>query len=209
MAKELAKGQEKAFGEAESVEVFGEGFNTEAPELEDLQPPFMKLLSGNSAEVQGGEGLPGEYFTELTGSLGKEITFIPGGIQKVRKLWNEDGSGVECQSNDMITGEGTPGGDCETCPMAQRVLNEEGFPGASECKPSTRIAGFIEDGENGSVPVIFELGMNRGARMATSQILRPARAHGFGNYAVRLGSKEEKTRKFTYIVPKVLGKPIT
>ena len=51
--------------------------------------------------------------------LGSTIDIVPLRMRETRALWEEGQERPLCRSADNITGVGTPGGDCKTCPLAQ------------------------------------------------------------------------------------------
>ena len=65
----------------------------------------------------------------------KELWLQPYDLADSRTLWygkDADKSGVQCSSDDGITGDGEPGGECAKCPLSRR--------GASGC----RVQRFVE-----------------------------------------------------------------
>jgi hypothetical protein len=91
-------------------------------EKEDLIIPRLTVLQGLSPEVQDGLGKPGSLFiTSINRELGKEVEIIPLMRNRSRIRWSPraEGKGIKCRSNDAVTGAGTPGGTCKTCPESQ------------------------------------------------------------------------------------------
>ena len=68
----------------------------------------------------------GDYFNTITGErYGNRVFVVPLLFYKTRIRFTpiEQGGGIVCQARDFKTGVGDPGGNCETCPMAQFINN--------------------------------------------------------------------------------------
>ena len=84
----------------------------------DFEPPTYRLLQGQSAAVQDGEGVAGQYYSpELTRAV-DEIRAAVLIVQKTRVLWDADELGApRCSSDDGINPR--PGGEFEEFASAQ------------------------------------------------------------------------------------------
>lgn len=187
-------------------------FSTEIPEDDEISAiGRVKLLSGMSEEVTSGAGRPGEYSHEAFGSLGQMVVLQPIGAARVRKLWDPAGTGILCQSNDMLTGVGEPGGNCQQCPLAERELRSDGTRGASPCKPMTSFAGLLIDydsreldDDSGPMPIFIEFGVT--AMRVSRRIFQLAQRWEWGKFSVKLGvAQRTSTMGQKYSSPRVIS----
>ena len=81
----------------------------------------LDLLQALSKVVREQQGKAGEFHITGEGVVEQPLILIPLMMGQRRYLRDEEGKGenVICYSADGITGEGTPGGDCDTCPHSK------------------------------------------------------------------------------------------
>lgn len=86
----------------------------------DISIPRMVILQSTSPEISDALGTPGDFFIKgINQNLGKgPLEIIPLLRSKSRIRWKpiEEGGGLLCRSFDGKTGQGDPGGNCDTCP---------------------------------------------------------------------------------------------
>lgn len=120
----------------------------------------------------------GGRFWEVEGINGPEsVQAITGVIvhdERVRSYWEvsvEDGGGdnpPDCFSNDLITGHGNPGGNCDDCPFGKFSENDK----APECREGRVL--YIQTKES-ILPLVLRLA--------------PTSLKNYVNYKVRLSSR--------------------
>lgn len=102
---------------AEVGSIIAEIFGKQGPDRFDLEQ--IKVPSGQGPAMWAVPNLEG------TDDAAKTIDGVIIFSQDIRafyeKSFDETGGGVppDCSSLDAVTGQGTPGGDCATCPFAQ------------------------------------------------------------------------------------------
>ena len=85
-------------------------------DMEDVgqAPSFLKFGHPLTTEVQDGERAQGDIF--ISGKPSRQvITLIPLEGKPYRSYFKDNA--LLCRSNDLITGEGEPGGECKVCPV--------------------------------------------------------------------------------------------
>jgi hypothetical protein len=165
----------------------------------------LKLLQGQSPELTQNiqNARPGYWFLQGQDEALEEVTFFPVGMMRNREYRpkNADGSmgHVLCRSNDGQVGIGKPGGACQACPLAQwgerNEVTGKGTPPA--CSQIWLYMGVLLEAEEVCV-VSFQKTSTKAAKWLNAIA---ARKDGFGSFAVRFGSKLEKSGKAQWFVP--------
>jgi hypothetical protein len=99
----------------EMQELFDENMAGAAIDMNDLIKVKVPAGGGTTWEVPTGEGEDTEATKTITGVIIAQMPFrihFPG-------TYGDEKSAPDCQSPDGITGYGTPGGACKTCPLAK------------------------------------------------------------------------------------------
>lgn len=109
-------------------------------DLDVLTVPSKGSTSWELPEGGGGSALEGVILAAQT-----RRTFYAVPYEEA-----EEGQKPDCSSSDGITGEGDPGGDCATCPLAQ--FGEDGE--RPRCSEERRLL-FLKDGD--ALPVIVKV----------------------------------------------------
>lgn len=131
----------------------GPRLGSENVEQSDIIIPSLKLAQDTTDEAKEHHekyipGLkPGMYFNTVTKEVyGDSITVIPIHFYKTRVRWNskEMNSGVRCSSANALVGIGDPGGNCITCPCAQRGYEES--DGERKCQLGMNFPLFVLNG---------------------------------------------------------------
>lgn len=104
--------------------------DTTTPQMNEDSPNYIEGLKG------------GDFFNTASREIyGPKVKIIPLDFFKDRVMWPPKGSKsntILCKSRDAITGEGTPGGACRTCPMAEFGKD----PGKSKRPPCTLVFNY-------------------------------------------------------------------
>lgn len=117
-------------------------FGQERMDASDFIPPRVKVLQAMSQETTDERGVVGDFYNTLTGeNYGKSLRFIPlttfknrllivrperrDEINKVLKGAGVksviEGDGLQCRSLDTVQGVGTPGMQCDACPLSEWI----------------------------------------------------------------------------------------
>lgn len=122
--------------------------------------PRVKIVQMMSDENAKGLAKAGDFYNTLTSeSYGSEVKFLPlqpfmnrvllvrdekrVKAEKAAKIKFSEGDGLKCRSHDMVVGVGEPGGDCQTCPLAQWGEKNE----APLCSEVYNLAALTEYGD--------------------------------------------------------------
>jgi hypothetical protein len=151
-------------------------------------PPYLTLLQGQSKAVQKKQGSAGQFKINNFQAL-DEITLIPVGLGNFRQYRadrNNPSAPITCESHDGVFGEGDPGGLCAQCPLSQWGPRNPatGKSTRPPCTEGVMLAAVL--GEYRQL-VLFPL-RSASVRLA-DDIRAQARFHGFGNFAVKMGSE--------------------
>lgn len=158
---------------------------------EDIMIPRLRLMQGLSTEVQDGSASPGQWV--LSGYDPKEmVSFVPLLFARNRVLRDDEGS-VLCRSRDAKTGEGEPGGDCETCIMNKWINNEKGPNTPPKCAFSYVYVGWVEEFDSVALVEFRRTSINAGKMLNTVAAQR-----GLGNFAVKLKTSKQTGKRGTF-----------
>lgn len=124
----------------------------------DMTVPQLRLCQSLTPQKTEGEakyieGLrEGEHFNTVTGeNYGKLVQIVPLLMYKnrIRFQDREQGGGILCRSDDMITGVGDPGGACATCKFNQFGSAKNGEGKGKACTEFFNFPVLVipEDGE--------------------------------------------------------------
>jgi hypothetical protein len=163
---------------------------------EDAYLPRLRLAQGLTPEVQEGTARPGQWI--VTGFEPQDsVTVIPIRAAKTRSRFDEDG-GILCYSPDGRTGQGDPGGSCDTCPLRNWTTLEDGTRVPPECDAQYRYIVYILELDAYAVFVCKRTALNA-AKLINTVLL----ARGLGKAAFRLAAAAQKSRRGSYFVPSV------
>lgn len=171
------------------------------PQLDasDLFIPKLRIGQGLSAEVASGDAKIGDWL--MTGAEPmKSTTVIPLLMTRRRELRDTEERAVVCRSADSITGVGTPGGECATCPMNKWTPNKKG--GKNNAPPCIFIYSYmvyVVDVEELAVLEFYRTSTSAGKLLNTIILQK-----GLGNFAVKLGSQLTSGPKGTYAMPSIV-----
>jgi hypothetical protein len=104
--------------EDDSLSMVGAFSDEVVLEASDLQIPRIRLAQQLTPEVAEGTEQAGNFIMTGFDSL-DALTIVPMKMAKRRLYLDSDTQDVLCRSNDSITGEGDPGGNCASCPHKQ------------------------------------------------------------------------------------------
>lgn len=163
----------------------------------------LKLLQGQSPELAQGIGRPGWWYLQGQEDATEEVTFLPAGMMRNRELRIKGADGqmgpLLCRSNDAQHGIGEPGGVCAVCPLQQwgerDPVTGKGTPPA--CSQIWVYMGVLIEAEEVCV-LSFQKTSTKAAKWLNAIATRKG---GFGSFAVRFGSKIEKSGKMQWFVP--------
>jgi hypothetical protein len=137
-----------------------------------------------------------------TGEPAKEIEGVIVHRQLTRAYWAADfdggASAPDCSSSDAVTGIGTPGGSCATCPNAQFGSASDGRGQA--CRLITQLYVSVD-----GAPLPWVLSLPPSAATATRQyVVSLLAVHGLPYWAVRTAIRLERRQSpqgIMYSVP--------
>ena len=176
---------------------------------EDVAPPRMSLLQGQSRAVAEGFGRPGQWYAEgFVAADTLDVSVID--VRKKRAMWlRDDDLGVAerlCASEDAVTGVGEPGGECGKCPMASW---QEVKGGKNEPPACALIYEYTFWVESWGVPVLTELsksGLNAARLLNTQILLAEAAGRSMNSVKISLGSRVPPKARFQYYAATVSKK---
>lgn len=181
-------------------------YNNVKPQFdrEDVFIPQLRLAQGLTEDVINRAADVGQWL--LQGYAPKDFVDVAIlGYAKMRALYNRETKITDCRSDDAKHGIGTPGGDCEQCPLAEwgkRGANGKGTPPACGVYYSYQAVSLT----HGS-PCVINLrntALNAGKSINSTLAMR-----GFGGCIIRIGSSKTKNDKGTFAVPTVTSRDIT
>lgn len=138
----------------------------------------------------------------------KTIEGILLNVRGVRRYWKQSapkGSPPDCACSDTTTniGVGTPGGDCEKCPLNQwgTARNDDGSPGRGKECEERRILFVLTPGE--ILPVVIDLPPTSIASLKRFLLKLPK---PYTNYVTGFGVKmeEKNNRSYSVVDPRVV-----
>lgn len=191
----------------------------------DLVLPRVKPVQQMSVEAQGGKNAratPGDWWNTLTQeNLGTELTVVPILTYKQRVMFlrqntrNEvndalvaageqpvEGDGLICRSFDMIHGVGSPGIECEVCPLSQW----RGAQTPPLCSETYNVAGLSGTGE--LIILSFRKSSAKTGKQFFSMLRLTSQAPWTKQYKVT--TREVTNDQGTFFVPQVVpdGPPV-
>ncbi len=175
------------------------GAYSSAPDIgtDDVELLRLRLLQGLSTEVQEGTGHPGEW--AVTGhDPTVAATVIPMMYAKRREYRSTDEDrNLLCKSDNGVVGEGTPGGLCGSCKLAQWTKNEaKGKNDPPLCTPIHSYLGYSLTHNE-----IVQLNLSRTSAAAAKMLNFAILSRKMGNFAVKLTSQANKTNRGSYFTP--------
>jgi hypothetical protein len=169
---------------------------TDIFDTEDAYLPRLRLAQGLTPEVQDGTARPGQWI--VTGFEPRDtVTIVPVRAAKTRTRLDDEG-GVLCFSADARTGQGDPGGSCETCPLRHWTTLDDGTRVPPECDVQYRYIVYIAELDCYAVLVCKRTALNA-AKLINTVLM----ARGLGKAAFRLAAASQKSRRGSYFVPSV------
>ena len=166
---------------------------TDAPVFDqsEISLPRLRLAQGLTQEVSEGSARPGEWVL-LGNEAQKEVTFVPVQFNRHRELWVRAENKTLCSSGDAVTGVGTPGGSCATCPMGKWTPSKTN-PDRNDpppCKVGYSYVGYSLT--HGAVVELTLRSSNKANQTACQYINTLIQNLGLGRFAVNLGSEPTK-----------------
>lgn len=122
----------------------------------DFVIPRAKIVQALSKEATDGDVRPGSVVNTATGEVlaGPEEVFqVQIVVVSVGQALFDKGRSLLCYSVDGITGEGDPGGDCRTCPLAQWGTDEEGKTAPPACMKTYNFLSRFIGTESEDIPI--------------------------------------------------------
>lgn len=165
--------------------------------MEDMQLPQLKVGQGLTPEVIEGEYKAGDLI--ITGFEGmREATVVPLIVFKQRILIDDDTRDILCRSENAVTGEGTPGGECAECPLSKWTGG--GSTGERRTPPPcTEYYRWLMYSVDHAIPVMMDF---RKTAMPTGKLINTlAMSKGFGNFGVRISARKKDGPRGAYYVP--------
>lgn len=124
------------------VALSGEAENAMQAIQANLGGQKISMFDLDKLSIPSGGGIAFEVNT-LEGDTDsvKEVSGIIIAFRDTRSYWAKDyeetgGTPPDCQSEDMVTGRGDPGGDCSRCPYSQFGSAKGGDADGQACKQS-------------------------------------------------------------------------
>lgn len=156
-------------------------------------------------QIPAGGGLTWEVPSLTGGESSRDLVGIPVFQSLMRSYWEDpnpvEGTPPDCSSPDAKLGYGNPGGNCETCPLAQFGSAQNGTGQA--CKLRRMI--FLLR-ENDTIPVLLSLPPT--SVKPWRNFLLQASSHGpYYGMQVGLTLKKASSNGYTYsvIVPRMVS----
>jgi len=164
-------------------------FNTGADFMsEDLMIPRLRLMQGLSTEVQDGSANPGQWV--LSGyEPENDIIAVPLMFARNRSFRDSEGA-VLCRSKDAITGEGEPGGECESCINNQWMDGPNGSRVPPLCVFSYVYIVYVVNFQTLALIEFRRTSINAGKMLNTIVAQR-----GLGNFAVKMRSSKQTGKR--------------
>lgn len=167
------------------------------PTGEEMALPTVRLAQGLTQEVSNGDAKPGEWILP-DGETSDEITVLIVGMRRNRMLRNE--TEILCRSLNGFVGEGSPGGDCDMCPMAEW---SEG-PNDSRVPPKcTLMFQYLVQLEEDMMSLATLTMSTRSASKVIAQINTHIKMHGFNRVVLTLSTKLVNKGNKRYYVPQI------
>jgi hypothetical protein len=162
---------------------------------DDIVWPRLKLIQGISPDVMNGVAKPGQWMIAGNEPM-NELTIIPMLFQKRRERITKDFE-ILCKSQDAKVGVGDPGGVCEKCSMAQ-FSGPRNARKAPECALVYSYLVWVV--ELGTVAM---LDFKKTSAPIGKLVNTVAAQKGLGNFALKLGHRQQSSKAGAYMVPQV------
>jgi hypothetical protein len=171
---------------------------------ENVGTQGLKPFDLDKIKVPGGGAVSFELQT-LEGP--KPFQVVEGIImhfRDVRSYWKEKyGSGAgnvppDCSSEDGLVGVGKPGGDCQTCPLAQfgTAVNEKGEPAAGQACRQIRLMLLLRQESMVPMLVVIPPSSSKNARQYFLRLI----SNGYNYYGVTTQLRLEKAKSAGNVV---------
>lgn len=165
---------------------------------ENIGSQGLKPFDLDKIKVPGGGAISWEVPT-LEGP--KPFQVIEGIVihfKDVRSYWKEKfGTGggnvpPDCNSEDGLTGVGKPGGNCQTCPLAQfgSATNEKGDPAAGQACRQIRLMLFLREESMIPMLVVIPPSSSKNVRQYFLRLI----SNGYPYYGVTTQLRLEKAK---------------
>jgi hypothetical protein len=178
-------------------------YSMEMPEFErnEVAMPRLRLAQAMTPEVnEMGTAKAGQWLI-LGSDPFDEVTIIPVMFGRERVLIedpNAERPVVLCSSPDGVTGIGKPGGSCARCPLAQWVESPTGKSQKPRCTMINHYLSFVVE-----TAEIVDLQLKGSGMVAARYVNTMIQTKGFGKFALKLSSKQEKGPRGAYYAPQV------
>lgn len=163
----------------------------------DISYARLSLMQPQSPGVVNDEARPGQWL--VSGYSGQsEIVVVPLGVKKDR-IFSEGPYGaseVKCVSRDAVTGVGTPGGSCASCPLAE--FGKDPVTGKATKPACTLQYNYVCYSEEHG---LVALTLSKTATSVAKQLNGFGKSLGFGKFAVVLKSTVNKNGAMTWYTP--------
>jgi hypothetical protein len=170
--------------------------DTPAFDSSDIMPTLLRLAQGLTAEVQAGDAKPGQWL--LPGHDPYEsVTVVPLLFSKRREYRDADTNEILCVSDDSRTGEGVPGGSCESCPLSHWV-GEGKKRKPPQCVFMYAYVVYVMEAQTPALLLFRKSALSVG-RMLNSLVAQ----HGMRNTVIRLTAKGQQGRQGSYYIPAI------
>lgn len=182
--------------------------STFKPRADEIQMPKLRLAQGLTPEVGAREAAIGQWLLIGQEPVDEvEIVILKAG--KARELRVEESPGnrsVVCRSSDAVEGIGTPGGDCEKCPMAQwvdaTVKGQKGTPPLCTLIFSYQAYSLTHD----ALCVIeFSRTAENQAKLLNTMLV----TQGFGGFVAKLKHVSKSNGNRRWVEPQLMSRKIT
>lgn len=175
----------------------------------DFKIPRIRLAQGQTPEVVNSEARPGQFLFEGMDPA-DSLVVIPILCARTRQYQKPNPQGdktVVCRSNDTITGEGTPGGACATCPLSQwsKALDGKNIP--PQCDIVYTYQVWIPSAASIGSLVLKGTSTDAARKINTFARTNNGRLGGFG--IVLTSSKQTKGRNTWFTMNVALSKEVT
>lgn len=193
--------------EEESVSLAVRQYSSDAPQFspDEITVPQLRLAQQMTPEVINGDAAAGQWVI-IGGTPAEAAIVIPLAGSRARELYDQERNAKVCvatvpftASIDSMVGTGEPGGPCPKCPLSQWTED----PRSSKNKPP--ICGLIYsyhiwDVTHQAVARVDFKSTGMGAAKLINSIIA---TQGWSNFAVKLGSSQQKVRQGVIYVPTV------
>jgi hypothetical protein len=163
---------------------------------DELRIPRLRILSGQSSEVQNREGQIGQWIVSGNPAL-DSVSIAVLGAARFREKRNKDTNSIECKSDDGRVGQGDhgvgsvahPSGVCLNCPLSKwgdRDASGKGKPPI--CSDGFSYQVWVKEYNTVAVLDLKKTGMDLATKINAQMRMRKARG-----FVVELGMTMEKS----------------